>query len=184
MTGVAAPAGMAARSAGTGRRRVLVCLAPPPSTGLASALIGAGPARMVRIASTASQLAGAVAAGWPDVVVTDVLTAHGMGALLARLAGHRANVVTVSTVDGVLLRAVVSGLATPPATGIVPRLTGRQLQILGMICDGLTNQQIADRLGIGHDTVKSHISRTRALMAAHSRAHLAALAVRRGLVRA
>lgn len=37
-------------------------------------------------------------------------------------------------------------------------LTSRQLQVLGLIAQGLTNRQIADRLGIIEATAKAHVS--------------------------
>jgi DNA-binding NarL/FixJ family response regulator len=56
------------------------------------------------------------------------------------------------------------------------RLTSRQVQVLGLICQGLTNKQIADALHIIEATAKAHVSaifkelsvasRTQALLAA------------------
>lgn len=56
------------------------------------------------------------------------------------------------------------------------RLTSRQVQVLGLICQGLTNKQIADTLQIIEATAKAHVSaifkelgvvsRTQALLAA------------------
>jgi len=55
-------------------------------------------------------------------------------------------------------------------------LTSRQLEVLGLICQGLTNKQIADQLDIIEATAKAHVSaifkelgvvsRTQALLAA------------------
>jgi DNA-binding NarL/FixJ family response regulator len=36
-------------------------------------------------------------------------------------------------------------------------LTGRQQQILGLIREGLSNKQIAQRLSLGPSTVKNHV---------------------------
>jgi DNA-binding NarL/FixJ family response regulator len=36
-------------------------------------------------------------------------------------------------------------------------LTPRELEILGMMAMGLTNREIAERLTISHNTVKSHV---------------------------
>ena len=164
-----------------------MCLTPPPANRLAARLMQAGPPGCVRIASTARQLADAVAHGWPSVVVTDVLTSRSTSGLLAKMGGHRFDIVTVATADTETLRAVIAGLTTPQheprATRPVPTLTGRQLQIVGMVCDGLTNQQIADRLGIKSDTVKTHLSQALRLFGAASRTHLAGLAIRAGVVR-
>jgi len=55
-------------------------------------------------------------------------------------------------------------------------LTSRQLEVLGLICQGMTNKQIADKLNIIEATAKAHVSaifkelgvvsRTQALLAA------------------
>jgi DNA-binding NarL/FixJ family response regulator len=55
-------------------------------------------------------------------------------------------------------------------------LTSRQVQVLGLVCQGLTNRQIADQLQIIEATAKAHVSaifkelgvvsRTQALLAA------------------
>ena len=55
-------------------------------------------------------------------------------------------------------------------------LTSRQLEVLGLICQGMTNRQIADKLDIIEATAKAHVSaifkelgvvsRTQALLAA------------------
>lgn len=39
----------------------------------------------------------------------------------------------------------------------LPSLTARESDVLALVADGLTNQQIADRLGIGVTTVKTHV---------------------------
>lgn len=36
-------------------------------------------------------------------------------------------------------------------------LPPRQLQIMHLVCSGLANKQIADRLGISENTVKNHM---------------------------
>lgn len=38
------------------------------------------------------------------------------------------------------------------------RLTPREEQLMQLLCEGLSNQQIAQALGIGQDTVKRHVS--------------------------
>lgn len=41
----------------------------------------------------------------------------------------------------------------------LPDLTDREADVLALVCEGLTNRQIADRLIIGSATVKSYVSR-------------------------
>lgn len=39
----------------------------------------------------------------------------------------------------------------------LPALTSREAEVLALLVEGMTNQQIADRLGIGITTVKTHV---------------------------
>lgn len=56
-----------------------------------------------------------------------------------------------------------------------PPLTARQAQILRLVRDGLTDGQIATRLGICEDTVGKHLEHVYARSGARSRAHAVAL---------
>ncbi len=51
-------------------------------------------------------------------------------------------------------------------------LTHRQQQIAALICLGYTNRQIASRLAISEDTVKTHISNIQLKFGLHSKADL------------
>lgn len=55
-------------------------------------------------------------------------------------------------------------------------LTGRQRQVLALVGDGLTNAQIAQRLGISRHTVVSQLASSVAKLGATSRMHAATLA--------
>jgi DNA-binding CsgD family transcriptional regulator len=55
-------------------------------------------------------------------------------------------------------------------------LTGRQRELLRLVGDGLTNAQIAQRLGISRHTVVSQLASSVAKLGATSRNHAAALA--------
>ncbi len=61
-------------------------------------------------------------------------------------------------------------------------LTLRELDVLRLLADGLTQQEIASRLVISPKTVSSHIQRILAKLGVHSRAQAVALAHREGLV--
>lgn len=51
----------------------------------------------------------------------------------------------------------------------VATLTPQQLKVLGMICDGLLNKQIAYELQVGETTVKAHVSEILRKLNVHSR---------------
>jgi DNA-binding CsgD family transcriptional regulator len=51
-------------------------------------------------------------------------------------------------------------------------ITGRQREILELLAAGLTDKQIAARLGISYRTVRSHIEALEEVLEVHSRAGL------------
>lgn len=71
-----------------------------------------------------------------------------------------------------------SASAGAEAGKTLPELTGRELDVLALLAAGLTNQQIADRLGIGITTVKTHIGSLYDKTGATSRVQLGALGAR------
>ncbi len=48
---------------------------------------------------------------------------------------------------------------TAPADAVLPALTRRELEVLRLVAEGLSNTQVADRLVITEETVKTHVSR-------------------------
>jgi DNA-binding NarL/FixJ family response regulator len=60
--------------------------------------------------------------------------------------------------------------------------TARERQVLQLICDGLANREIGERLHLSEETVKSHVRHILAKLQARSRAHAVAIGFRRGLV--
>jgi DNA-binding NarL/FixJ family response regulator len=54
-------------------------------------------------------------------------------------------------------------------------LTNRQLQVLRYIAQGDTNQQIALKLGLSHDTVRLHVYNLMKRLHARNRAHAVAI---------
>jgi DNA-binding NarL/FixJ family response regulator len=55
--------------------------------------------------------------------------------------------------------------------------------VLGLVAQGLSNQEIAERLVISPATAKTHVSRTMLKLHAHDRAQLVVIAYESGLVR-
>jgi DNA-binding NarL/FixJ family response regulator len=63
-------------------------------------------------------------------------------------------------------RGPVEGTRANPAG-----LTDRQLEVLRLVCDGLTNAEIADRLVVSVRTVDSHVAAVLAKLGVRSRLH-------------
>ena len=70
-----------------------------------------------------------------------------------------------------------SGQDGPPAA-----LSARELQVLHLICDGLTGKEIAQRLGISPKTVEFHRADVYKRLGVKSTAHLVRYAIRMGLI--
>jgi two-component system response regulator DevR len=63
-----------------------------------------------------------------------------------------------------------------PADGVRSQLTGRELEILDLIGDGMTNREIGATLFLAEKTVKNHISRILAKLGVERRVQAAMLA--------
>jgi len=63
-----------------------------------------------------------------------------------------------------------------------PELSARQEHILGLLSEGLDTQDIADRLGVSPETVKSHVKVILHKLGARGRTHAVAIGMRRCLI--
>ncbi len=88
----------------------------------------------------------------------------------ARVAGGDA--------DAFLVAAVGEAADQPPAEALSPR----EIDVLELLAEGLSNKGIARRLGISDQTVKFHVASITGKLGAHSRTAAVRLAVRRGLI--
>jgi pimeloyl-ACP methyl ester carboxylesterase/DNA-binding CsgD family transcriptional regulator len=71
-----------------------------------------------------------------------------------------------------------TGTAAGPAPGPVGELSGREREVMGLVTEGLSNEEIADRLFISVRTVERHLSNVYAKLRVSGRAARAVAAVR------
>ena len=73
-------------------------------------------------------------------------------------------------------------LVNPRPARLVEPLSPREIEVLGMIAEGLSNKAIAHRLAISEHTVKFHVTSIMAKLSAGSRTEAVTLGIRQGLV--
>jgi DNA-binding NarL/FixJ family response regulator len=85
-------------------------------------------------------------------------------------------------------RLIAEFVATPQRTAaqtaLLERLTDREREITALAAQGLTNDDIADRLVISVATARTHVSRAMTKVDARDRAQLVVFAYQSGLVKA
>ncbi len=123
----------------------------------------------------------------PDASFAGRVTSQARGVLLRDapvetiVAASRAVASGLAVIDPELSQSVRQN--TDSASAILKEsLTPRELEILGLITQGLPNKTIAQRLKITDHTVKFHINSLLEKLSAHSRTEAVAIAVRSGLI--
>jgi DNA-binding NarL/FixJ family response regulator len=71
----------------------------------------------------------------------------------------------------------------PQATRALEALTDREREVLALVAEGMSNQEVADRLYMSPATAKTHVSRAMGKLGARDRAQLVVIAYESGLVR-
>ena len=61
-------------------------------------------------------------------------------------------------------------------------LTGREVEVLGCVAKGMSNKEIAEKLGTADGTVKIHVQNILAKLGASDRTHAVTIAVQRGIL--
>ena len=69
-----------------------------------------------------------------------------------------------------------------PTDPLTIALSAREIEIIELVADGLTNQEIADALVVSIETVKSHVSSLLRKLPARDRTTAVVTAFREGLV--
>jgi DNA-binding NarL/FixJ family response regulator len=127
-----------------------------------------------------------------DEYVYGAMRAGAAGFLLKSVDAPRLveSVRLVAAGDGVIepsvTRRLMAAFATSAPAAVRPPalddLTQREHDVLVCLGEGLSNQQIARRLGVGEATVKTHVSRVLTKLDLRSRVQAAVLAKDAGLV--
>jgi DNA-binding NarL/FixJ family response regulator len=71
----------------------------------------------------------------------------------------------------------------PASTADLAVLTDREREVMALVAEGLTNDEIAGRLFLSPATARTHVSRAMIKLGARDRTQLVVLAYERGLVR-
>jgi RNA polymerase sigma factor (sigma-70 family) len=79
-------------------------------------------------------------------------------------------------------RKMAEAMLRSLSQGIERLLTPRQTEVLQMVAEGLTNREIAQRLGLSERTVDRHVSDTLTRIDVPTRAAATAFAISHGLI--
>ncbi|MDK0524430.1 response regulator transcription factor [Streptomyces sp. ML-6] len=85
-----------------------------------------------------------------------------------------------------LTRRLIARMTKPAAAvdgDVFAQLTTREREVVALVAQGLSNEEITRELVISPATTKTHVSRALAKLGARDRAHLVALAYQNGLIR-
>jgi DNA-binding NarL/FixJ family response regulator len=131
------------------------------------------PIGVLSVYETADHVQAALAAGATGYIAKDATPADLCDAAAAIASGE--------AVIAVPSKAPANATPAKP-TGVLARLTARELEILRALTTGASNQAIARRLGISPKTLRNHISNTYHKLQIYDRAQAVILAVREGLI--
>ena len=128
-----------------------------------------------------------------DEHVYDALGAGASGFLLKDITAERLfdEVRVVAAGEALLAPSVTRRLIgefarlrprSPTSPAVLGALTPRETEVLRLIAEGLSNPEIADRLVVSEETVKSHVSRVLAKLGLRDRTQAVVTAYESGLV--
>jgi DNA-binding NarL/FixJ family response regulator len=153
-----------------------------PAIALVDVAAGAGAVKRLRealpglkvvalaVAETDQDVIGCAEAGVSGYVTSDD-SLEAVAAIVSSVA--RGEMLCAPWVAAALLRRVASSTDAPAAPGS-DRLTARELEIVRLIDEGLSNKQIASRLCIALPTVKNHVHNILEKLQVHRRGEAAA----------
>jgi DNA-binding NarL/FixJ family response regulator len=130
-------------------------------------------------APSAAWTADALRAGARSVLPRDATPDEIIAAMEAAAVGL---VTLPAELAADFVSATRSASAPRPAGPPTQPLTRREVEVLGMLAEGLANKNIAARLGISEHTVKTHVASILTKLDAFSRAEAVAIGARQGLI--
>jgi DNA-binding NarL/FixJ family response regulator len=86
-----------------------------------------------------------------------------------------------AVLDPAIQHHVLAAVSTPQPSESPDDLTPREVEVLGLIAEGLTNTEIAERLVVSAATVKSHVNHIFAKIGVRDRAQAVVYAYANGL---
>jgi NarL family two-component system response regulator LiaR len=118
----------------------------------------------------------AIQAGAVSFLLKDVSPGDLMDAIRAAYHGE-------ARLHPAVMRKLMNQVAAQPPAPLPagPDLTGRELDVLRLVAEGLSNREIAARLVISEKTVKTHISSLLGKLGLEDRTRLAIYAIKHGL---
>lgn len=119
------------------------------------------------------KIRGALEAGAAGYLLKDADAADVVVAIRAALAGEM-------HLDPAAAKALTASLRAP--RGALEELTPRERDVIVLVAEGVTNRQIASRLGVTERTARTHVSNILGKLGLVSRTQAALWAVREGLV--
>ena len=134
---------------------------------------------MLTVSEDEHDLSTAVRHGADGYLLKDLLPE----VLFQHLRGVMAGEAPISrAMTGKLFRQLAQ--RSRPATQLASNavLSARECEVLALVVDGYSNQEIGNELGITHNTVKNHLRSILAKLGVRNRAQAAAYAVSNGLV--
>ncbi len=141
------------------------------------------PVVMLTVSERDEDLFDAIRAGARGYLLKNVGAAELLDALQRVHAGEAilAPTMAVRLLDE--FRSLAENAPKEAAPAPVDDLSERELDVLRLVAQGLSNKEIADSLGLSEHTVKTHLANILEKLHLRSRAHAAAYAVQAGLVR-
>lgn len=125
-----------------------------------------------------------------DEHVYEALQAGASGFLLKDVPAHQlVHAVRVAAAGDALLapsitRRLIASFAPPPSPSVatLPDLTARELEVLTLLAEGLSNSEIATQLFVSDATVKTHVAHILTKLGVRDRVQAVVIAYRSGLV--